>query len=75
VGALLMFRIQPLPPEGGGRKVGVASIMEGLRFLKERRILQANFAIDLNAMVFGMPQALFPAIGTEVLGGDASVVG
>jgi MFS family permease len=49
--------------------------MEGLRFLKQRRILQANFAIDLNAMVFGMPQALFPAVGTVVLGGGASVVG
>jgi hypothetical protein len=25
--------------------------------------LQANFLIDIDAMVFGMPRALFPAIG------------
>jgi MFS family permease len=31
--------------------------------------------IDLSAMVFGMPTALFPAFGTEVLGGNESTVG
>lgn len=75
VGSQLMRPIRPLPPEGGGRKVGLASIMEGLAYLKKRRILQGTFAIDLNATIFGMPRALFPAFGTEVLGGGASVVG
>jgi MFS family permease len=74
-GALAMFRIRPLPPVGGGRRVGLASIVEGLTFLKRRRLLQANFAIDLSATIFGMPRALFPAIGTQILGGDAVVVG
>ena len=73
--ALLMIRVGELKPEGGGQRFGWESIKEGFRFLKERRILQANFVIDINAMVFGMPQALFPVIGTEVLGGDASTVG
>jgi MFS family permease len=73
--AVLISRIGPVPPEGGGTRPGWRSIAEGLRFLKERRILQANFAIDLNAMIFGMPSALFPAIGTTLLGGDASTVG
>ncbi len=31
--------------------------------------------IDINAMVFGTPRTLFPAINTEVLGGGAGVVG
>ncbi|HET9258734.1 MAG TPA: MFS transporter [Acidimicrobiia bacterium] len=73
--ALLMFRVGELRPEGGGQRFGWESIKEGYRFLMDRRLLQANFLIDLNAMVFGMPQALFPVIGTEVLGGDASTVG
>jgi ENTS family enterobactin (siderophore) exporter len=34
------------------------------RFLRGRRALQGTFLIDLNAMVFGMPRALFPALGT-----------
>ena len=75
LGTVFMFRIGSLEPEGGGQRFGLESIKEGYRFLRERRVLQANFAIDLNAMVFGMPQALFPAIGETVLGGDASTVG
>lgn len=75
VSAFLMIRVGSLKPEGGGQKYGWESIKEGFRFLKERSILQANFVIDINAMVFGMPQALFPVIGTEVLGGNAATVG
>lgn len=75
ISALLMVRVGRLDPEGGGQRFGWESIKEGYRFLMERRLLQANFVIDLNAMIFGMPQALFPVIGTEVLGGDASTVG
>lgn len=75
IGGMLVFRMRPLPPVGGGRKLGLSSIAEGLRYLRERKILQATFAIDLNATVFGMPRALFPAFGTDVLGGGAGVVG
>lgn len=62
-------------PEGGGTKAGVKSIAEGLRFLKGRQALQGTFVIDINAMVFGMPRALFPQLGTTVFGGGASTVG
>ena len=75
LGTLFMFRVGSLEPEGGGQRFGWESIKEGYTFLKARRVLQANFAIDLNAMIFGMPQALCPAIGETVLGGDASTVG
>ena len=33
------------------------------------------FLIDLGAMVFGMPRALFPALATTVYGGGAATVG
>jgi len=75
VGTLAMIRVGSLVPEGGGQRFGWDSIKEGYQFLRRRRVLQANFAIDLNAMIFGMPQALFPAIGETVLGGDATTVG
>jgi MFS family permease len=68
--ALLVM--QPMPPEGGGTRASASSIMEGLRFLKGRQALQGTFVIDINAMVFGMPRALFPAIGTA-MGGPAVV--
>jgi MFS family permease len=37
--------------------------------------MQGAYLIDVNAMVFGMPRALFPAIGLSVLHGGPTVVG
>ena len=71
--ALLLMK--PILPEGGGTKASAASIAEGVRFLKGRQALQGTFVIDINAMVFGMPRALFPALGTTVFGGSAAAVG
>lgn len=73
--ALTLVWVGPLHPEGGGRAVSVSSVTEGLRYLKGQPLLQSGFLIDLNAMIFGMPHALFPAIGTELFGGDATTVG
>ena len=46
------------------------------RYVKGRRLLVlSTFLIDINAMVFGMPRALFPALGTGLFGGGAATVG
>lgn len=75
VALVLLTRMRPLPPHDGGRRAGVASILEGIRFLRGRRALQGTFLVDINAMVFGMPRALFPELATRVFGGGASTVG
>ena len=67
--------IAPQPPEGGGTRASLASVREGLRYLKGRRLLISTFLIDIDAMVFGMPRALFPALGTGFYGGGAVTVG
>jgi MFS family permease len=76
-GVALVFclRLPELHPEGGGTKASLGSIAEGLRFIRGSRVLQGTFLIDINAMVFGMPRALFPALGLGVFGGGASTVG
>lgn len=73
--AVAVLRMDPMVPEGGGTRAGLASIVEGFRFLKGRRALQGTFVIDVNAMVFGMPRALFPELGTELFRGGAATVG
>jgi MFS family permease len=73
--ALLALGLRRLPPGEGGTRAGMASVWEGLRFLRGRRALQGTFVIDLNAMVFGMPRALFPALGTGLFGGGPATVG
>jgi len=67
--------IKPQPPAGGGTRAGLASVKEGLSFLKGRRLLVSTFLIDINAMVFGMPRALFPALGIGLFAGGATTVG
>jgi MFS family permease len=69
------LRIRPLPPAGGGTKVGFASVAEGLRWLKGARLIVATFVIDINAMVFGMPRALFPELADKLYGGGAGTAG
>jgi ENTS family enterobactin (siderophore) exporter len=45
---------------------GLAAIAEGLRFARRKRAILGSFAIDLNAMVFGMPTSLFPVLALDV---------
>jgi MFS family permease len=72
VAALLLPR---LPPAGGGTTASFSSMIEGLKYLRTQRLLAATFVLDLNAMIFGMPKAVFPALGTELFHGGAATVG
>ena len=58
-----------------GRWPGLRSIIEGLGFVRGRQVIQGAYLIDINAMVFGMPRALFPALATTLFGGGASTLG
>jgi Transmembrane secretion effector len=73
--SLLAAALRPLPPGEGAIRAGVGSIREGFRYLRGKRALQGCFLIDLNAMIFGMPRALFPALGTGLFGGGPGTVG
>ncbi len=70
-----VYRLPPLPPEGGGRKASAASVWEGLRFLRHQPVVTMTFVVDLVAMIFGMPRTLFPALADQVFGGGARTVG
>ena len=61
----------PPPPER--QALGRRAITEGLRYAASRRELIGTYAIDINAMFFGMPMALFPALAEDYGGG--AVVG
>ena len=64
-----------LVPSGGGTPMGWRSMTEGFRHLRREKLLSATYWIDLNAMIFGMPRAVFPAVGIHLYGGGAGVVG
>jgi MFS family permease len=71
-----MWRLPSLPPEGRAPDAarGWRSVWDGIRFLKGKRNLQMSFYLDIVAMVFGMPRALFPAIATAWYGGSLADV-
>jgi MFS family permease len=59
-----------LPVEGVvGRVPGLRSVLEGIAYLRGHPVLLMSFVVDLIAMVFGMPRALFPEIAHAELGG------
>jgi hypothetical protein len=62
-------------PDGAAipRRAGLASIVDGFRYLATTPVLLLSFAIDLIAMVLAMPRALFPEVAHERFGGGAAV--
>jgi MFS family permease len=70
-----LWALPRLPPLGDVGRPSLRSILDGFRFLKGRQALIGIFLVDTNAMVFGMPSALFPAIALNQLGGNAATVG
>jgi MFS family permease len=71
----VVFRLPSLPPAAGAAKAGLASVLEGLAFLKGRHVILMTFALDIVAMVFGMPRALFPALAVHQFHGGLETAG
>jgi MFS family permease len=74
-GIMATLALRPLPPAGDGTPAGWSSIVEGLRYLKADRLLTSTFVIDLDAMIFGLPRAVFPALALGLYQGGAATVG
>ena len=75
-----LLRLAPIPPEphpqGVSRgRVGLASVLDGLRFLGTRPNVRMTFLADFCAMILAMPRALFPAVAALAFGGGAATVG
>jgi MFS family permease len=60
------------PSGGRGRH---PSLREGIRAIRADQVLLGAYLIDLNAMVFGAPNSLFPALNHSVFGGKPSTLG
>ena len=79
-----VVKLPPLPPRP--RRTGssndpvaqhqrsrstIGHVLDGFRYLAASRLLMAVLAVDLAAMVFGMPAALFPELAQHTYGGPA----
>jgi MFS family permease len=66
--ALWFMRSVPPPPDAP--PVSLSSIAEGVRYAWSREELLGTYGVDMIAMFFGMPMALFPAIAERFGGAD-----
>lgn len=51
------------------------AVREGLRYALKTPLILSIFVIDLIAMIFGMPRAVFPALAQHTFDGGARIVG
>ena len=74
--ALAAWAMGPQPPIGAEEHEPVMqSIRTGLGFVRRSQALVGSFVIDLCAMTFGMPRALFPVLSLTVYHAGASGTG
>ncbi|HEX6149478.1 MFS transporter [Nocardioides sp.] len=66
-----VVRLPRLPVEGALGSPGLKAVIDGFRFLRTQPVLMMSFVVDIIAMVFGMPRALFPEMAHLDFGGPA----
>lgn len=58
-------RLPKMPPDGKSPPAGLRSVLEGFAFIAARPVLLMSFLVDIVAMVFAMPRALFPQVADD----------
>lgn len=68
-------RLPAMRPRASAAQPGLRAVAEGISFIRRSQVLAGAFLADLNATVFGLPAALFPAINAERFGGSPRTLG
>ena len=73
-----LLQLPPVPPEPSAerrQRLGLGSVVDGLRYLGTQPNVRMTFLVDIVAMVTAMPRVLFPAVGVLYLGGGETTTG
>ncbi len=73
VGIVCLYLMRAIPPPADAERPSLRRIVEGLRYARSRPELIGTYLVDIIAMFFGMPTALFPALAQSF--GGPSVLG
>jgi hypothetical protein len=61
-----VIRLPRMPIQGTtGSAPGMRAVLDGFAYLRGHRLLLMSFVVDIIAMVFGMPRALFPEVAHQ----------
>ncbi|MFD8637126.1 MFS transporter [Streptomyces sp. NPDC059533] len=66
VSVLLCLRLRPAPPVEGAGRPSLRGIAEGARYAWSRPVLLGTYAVDLAAMLFAFPNAVYPFLADEL---------
>jgi MFS transporter, ENTS family, enterobactin (siderophore) exporter len=72
---LAMIGLRPMPPVTKAQRPGLKSLGEGFRYVRHNGVVGGMLLIDTNAMLFGMPSALFPALASTHFHGGSTTFG
>ena len=62
-----LWTLPHLPPEGETVRPGLRSLVDGWNFIRTSPNIRMQYVMDIIAMTFGHPVALFPAVGAIIL--------
>ena len=74
-GMLSLRWVPPLPPEGESAGVNLTAVREGFGFIRSSPMILSILLIDLVAMIFGMPRAVFPELAERTFEMGAAGLG
>lgn len=63
------WALPQLPPRHNAPAAGLRSVLEGFSYLRTQPVVLMSFVVDVIAMVFGMPRALYPEMAHADFGG------
>ncbi|MER7046613.1 MFS transporter [Streptomyces jumonjinensis] len=66
VSVLMCLRLAPAPAAHDAEKPSLRGIAEGARYAASRPVLLGTYAIDLVAMIFAFPLAIFPFLADDL---------
>ncbi|WP_307845203.1 MFS transporter [Planomonospora sp. ID67723] len=68
-------RLPRLAPLGEVTRPGLRSVVDGLRYISGHPVVMMSFVVDIIAMAFALPRALFPEVAAERFGGSMVAFG
>ncbi len=72
VSLLMLWLMRAVPPPEGAESPSWQTVREGWQYARRRQELLGTYLIDINAMFFGIPVALIPAIAANFYGGHGN---
>jgi MFS family permease len=72
---IAVWLLPPQPQPSTNREPMVAALKRGIAFIRRRPVILGGYAMDLSAMIFGLPRAVFPVLAATTFRTNAQGLG